>query len=232
MIDVDAIDGMIMISQYDLLWREDVCDGWDFYDISQSLEYKRRGYRVVVPYQKEPWTLHDCGFSKLGNYEKTRKRILEEYSEMFDNKFEEKFYYEMDSMGKRIFDIENELITKKDYSTLIQIDQLIHDENGDLKFRNNDVALVHLFLKIMENETNDRCIEFTFMKRLNFFSEMKEKYKLIKFNLMKIDFNSDPTATDIIKKMISEKQVSTSAINIICAGNCKKANTIMHYLGI
>ena len=36
---VDIIDGLIMITQYDIKWREDIFKGWHFYDASQSREY-------------------------------------------------------------------------------------------------------------------------------------------------------------------------------------------------
>lgn len=42
-VDVMAIDGMFMATQYDIPWREDLFDGWDFYDISQSCEFTRGG---------------------------------------------------------------------------------------------------------------------------------------------------------------------------------------------
>lgn len=58
---VDVIDGLLMATQYDVPWREDLFDGWHFYDISQSLEFKRRGYRVGIPLQTAPWCLHFMG---------------------------------------------------------------------------------------------------------------------------------------------------------------------------
>lgn len=47
--EVIAIDGLIMITQYDIKWREDLFDGWHFYDISQCLEFIKRGYKIAVP---------------------------------------------------------------------------------------------------------------------------------------------------------------------------------------
>ena len=83
--DVQAVDGMLMATQYDLPWREDLFDGWDFYDVSQSLEFRRETYRIVVPYQHTPWCMHDCGRSKLFGYDRGRKILLQEYQEFFHN---------------------------------------------------------------------------------------------------------------------------------------------------
>jgi len=58
---VQAVDGLIMITRYDLPWREDLFTGFHFYDTSQSLEFLKAGYRVAVPAQADPWCLHWCG---------------------------------------------------------------------------------------------------------------------------------------------------------------------------
>jgi glycosyltransferase involved in cell wall biosynthesis len=80
--DVRVVDGLMMATQYDVPWREDVFDGWDFYDISQCVEFSMKGYRIVVPAQKKPWCIHDCGFVNTGNvtYELYRNKFLDEYS--------------------------------------------------------------------------------------------------------------------------------------------------------
>ena len=78
-LEVDAIDGFIMVTQYDIPWREDLFNKWDFYDCSQSMEFKRRGYKVVVPNMKQPWCVHDCGFINLQNYDEEKEKFIVEY---------------------------------------------------------------------------------------------------------------------------------------------------------
>lgn len=78
-LEVEAIDGFIMVTQYDISWREDLFDKWDFYDCSQSMEFKRRGYKVAVPNMKQPWCVHDCGFINLQNYDKEKEKFIAEY---------------------------------------------------------------------------------------------------------------------------------------------------------
>lgn len=77
--EVEAIDGLLMITQYDIPWREDLFDKWDFYDCSQSQEFIRRGYKIVVPWMKEPWCLHDSTISYMTFYDGERQKFLEEY---------------------------------------------------------------------------------------------------------------------------------------------------------
>lgn len=84
--EVAAIDGFLMATAYDIPWREDLFDGWDFYDVSQSIEFRKRGYRIVVPSQREPWCLHDDGrVLSLWNYNKYRHIFFEEYKWFLQN---------------------------------------------------------------------------------------------------------------------------------------------------
>lgn len=77
--EVEAIDGLLMITQYDVPWRDDLFDKWDFYDISQSLEFRKKGYKVVVPNMKMAWCIHDDGFNDLKFYYQERKKLINEY---------------------------------------------------------------------------------------------------------------------------------------------------------
>ena len=77
---VSVIDGHLMVTCVDIPWREDLFDGWDFYDLSQSMEFRERGYNIVVPPQHQPWCLHDDGnILNLYNYNHYRKIFIKEY---------------------------------------------------------------------------------------------------------------------------------------------------------
>lgn len=79
--EVKAVDGLLIATQTDIPWREDIFDGWDFYDVSQSMEMARRGFKVVVPKQKNSWYIHDDKeIVQLWNYDKYRQRFLKEYT--------------------------------------------------------------------------------------------------------------------------------------------------------
>ena len=64
-----ALDGMFLMTAKDISWREDVLSGWDFYDISQSLEFARQGYELWVHAGKQPWCIHDCGYLNITGYD-------------------------------------------------------------------------------------------------------------------------------------------------------------------
>ena len=79
---VEVVDGFIMATQYDLPWREDLFDGWDYYDISQCMEMKRNGYKCVVPKQIRPWCYHDNSYSKMEKYYDYAQVFVKEYQDI------------------------------------------------------------------------------------------------------------------------------------------------------
>ncbi len=78
----EALDGLLLATQYDVTWREDLFDGWDFYDVSQCFEMRRAGYRTAVPYQEHIWCYHDNTYSKMGSYQKYCARFVDEYQDI------------------------------------------------------------------------------------------------------------------------------------------------------
>lgn len=78
--DVEAIDGAFMATQYDLPWRTDLFKGWHFYDTSQTFEFRNAGYRTVIPRQTEPWFIHFNGRKFPGkDYEKAMEIFAKHY---------------------------------------------------------------------------------------------------------------------------------------------------------
>jgi len=55
---VAAIDNLIMITQVDIPWREDLFEGQSFYELAQCVECQKVGYDIVVPKQTTPWCIH------------------------------------------------------------------------------------------------------------------------------------------------------------------------------
>lgn len=82
-IEVDAVDGLMMVTQYDIPWREDLFTQWDYYDISQCYEFRRAGYKTVVPCQKDCWCYHDNKRSLISSYMKCRDIFVREYQDFF-----------------------------------------------------------------------------------------------------------------------------------------------------
>jgi len=77
--EVDCIDGLLMATQYDIPWREDLFKHWDFYDVSQSFEFKKNNYKVVVPFMNSPWVIHDDGCLSLNMYDQEKEIFISNY---------------------------------------------------------------------------------------------------------------------------------------------------------
>lgn len=78
-VEVEAVDGLLMATQYDIPWRADVFKKWDFYDVSQCMEFRNAGYKIVVPRMEKPWIIHDNGMLNLTSYYEERKKFVDEY---------------------------------------------------------------------------------------------------------------------------------------------------------
>lgn len=107
--DVVVIDGLLMATQYDLPWREDLFKGWDFYDCSQSLEFIKAGYKVVVPYMEKPWCLHDNDILNMVNYKKWQSVFRQEYENIYykwtDNGKNEQNNEDVSNIKKAVYQI-------------------------------------------------------------------------------------------------------------------------------
>lgn len=120
---VEALDGLLLATQHDVRWREDIMDGWDFYDISQCIEFKRAGYQAVVARQEYPWCYHDSHSSNMEKYNTYRERFIVEYAADGDFHMPAvwkggKEYYQL---KKQSVDIMNSLIQAEDHKQLQQI---------------------------------------------------------------------------------------------------------------
>jgi hypothetical protein len=76
---VEGLDGLLMVTQYDVPWRDDIIDGFHFYDACHVTEFIRRGYLVGVAKQVEPWCIHyyDSQLPHLAEYTRLQKKFLE-----------------------------------------------------------------------------------------------------------------------------------------------------------
>lgn len=146
--EVKGIDGLIMITQYDLPWRDDIFDGWHFYDLSQSTEFIKKGFKVVVPSQNSAWCIHDCGFINTQNgYEKYRNKFLDNYSQdifplvsILIPTYNQPNYFEKALNSALNQSYKNTEIIICDDSTTNEIQELIKgymDRNDNIKYYHN-----------------------------------------------------------------------------------------------
>lgn len=78
--EVKVIDGSIIITQYDMEWKDDIFKGKYFYDSAQCIEFTKKGYKIVVPKQEQPWCLFNPQNTDFIEFNKDKEKFLEHYS--------------------------------------------------------------------------------------------------------------------------------------------------------
>lgn len=183
---VVAIDGMIMITQYDVNWRKDVFKRFDFYDISQSIEFQQAGYQVGVIHQDYAWCYHDCGHTKFTNYDTERKRFCEEY---------QKFGYQYsDSEEREVQRTKNGEVEKllPTFEAAIiegQIEKAFALINRTMGFFSLNTRLCTLYIigriMLVEKEAKKKAFNISEDSMQN----MIEKFTFYKFLLRRIEYD-------------------------------------------
>lgn len=183
--EVEAIDGLIMITGHDIEWRDDLDLAWDFYDVSQSMEFRRAGYKVVVP-TEQTWCIHDCIQSKLTGYDRARKTILNEYVDFFDEPFEDKGFNELYKMNSQIAQMEKDYLAAGELDKVMEISRMIYQKNDKIVVRNKECLLINAFLHILKREVNAGETCYSFIGSELDFDQMAKKYTAIKFEIWRL----------------------------------------------
>ena len=76
--DVMTVTGNLIATQYDVPWRSDLFPIDSFWAESQCAEFRRRGYRCVVPQQEKEWLF--TGDKRAPIHEASRQAFLDTYS--------------------------------------------------------------------------------------------------------------------------------------------------------
>ncbi len=209
--EVEAVDGMLMATQYDIEWRTDLGLGWDFYDVSQSLEFRRCGLKVGIPRQETAWCMHDCGYSKLMGYDLARKKILLEYPDYFSGPFIERYKgeQEIETLNSKLTEILKSLIMRGEAEYAEEIIKTLNKE----QMRNNELQYVINITELLLAEKKETSLGFT--EGLNDWEEVKNKYICIKFIIQYWENDIDKAEIHSLKEMLQKGEISRQAILVI-----------------
>lgn len=212
-IPVKAIDGLIMITQVDLLWREDLLSGWDFYDISQSLEMDRSGYKVVIPYQKKPWCYHDCGVSEIGKYHAYRHKMIEEYPQYFieDGSEDIEAEYQRQERKSCIRSKMINLINAGAYDQLMDIVTLGRNSLPEDTYIREIVNLMDIYNLEKANAGGDLSEWWHYGE----WEQIYENYQWIRFVLIRMGYQREDERIGIIRELIRERRITVNAVRYI-----------------
>lgn len=213
-----AVDGMLMMTQYDVQWREDLFKKWDFYDISQCFEFQRVGYRIGVMLEKglETSTFHDCGHSKLLNYNEWRRVFCKEYAE---------FGFEADARdtnnAEEASELINQLTQKVDKLMQNNLENaaLVVDKSYEIWPVDNTLIMMKNIFEIYKTEKNNQC-KRCFVKLGDKYEDLAKKYIQYKFLLRELEFDIDENTLLILYEELKELNVSIYALECIMLRSC------------
>jgi len=169
--EVEVIDGFLMATQYDLLWREDIFHGFDFYDISQCMEFRRAGYKIAVPAQKTDWVIHACGAPAFWNYNAEREILLQEYPEIADSGKDRKRILFLHSRQIRLIGLPFAL-TQLGHNVTIPNIEVTLEDGGSINQReleaveelleegHYDLVVTYDFCQAVSNACLDFCVPY------------------------------------------------------------------------
>lgn len=165
--EVETIDDLFMATQYDIIWRDDVLEEQAFCDVSQSLEFQKRGYKVVVSAQEEAWVLYAGSERECMYHESCPSKIFKEYSTFFEKKkrlrilFVHSEQIKLLGIGAALITLGHELT---EYSTRInmlliereQVEQL----EEDLEEGNYDLVVSYDFIPAVSNACESMKVKY------------------------------------------------------------------------
>lgn len=190
-IETTTIDGLLMATQYDILWREDIFDGWDFYDFSQCMEFKKKGYKVAVPYQEDIWCCHDGLSSNLTAYFDYYEKFFQEYIERNNSRVrssEELFSYKINKeYAQKIVVLKKEIEGLFDAGGRSELRQLF--DKAD--FQNNVHLREYKSIIHIDQTEEEKQSERRFWVDGMSASSLISKLRILKYALRRIEYGAD-----------------------------------------
>ncbi len=207
--EVLTVDGLLMATQYDVTWREDLFAGWDLYDVSQCMEFIKCGYKIVVPFQEEAWCYHDCHYPKLTNYFDQYRLFLNEYfgadAALILNEGSNGFSCEQgEALAQAIEDLQEGMKNLIELGDRANLRILLGDQAGlkDQPYMREYAAIVHI----------DRLEEAAQIKQRFWESGMTleqlfQKLRRLKYTLKRIEYDAGDPDAECIRRDYSKYAV-------------------------
>lgn len=211
--EASALDGMFLATQYDIEWDE-TYDGWDFYDITQSIRFKENGYKVVVArgIKDRSWCIHDEGFCVPRHYDVYRQKFCEYYNHYG-------FNYDGDSKERtaaiNVFDSEKNKCIKLGLKEAGDIDVKndMLNQLSDCRVADSELSY---WRQVMEMHTidmqNGRYSPFWPASNLD---ESMQIYYMLKFMMWRMELGCEYEEYGILFEWLRERMISVGALSVV-----------------
>lgn len=209
-IEVQAIDGMLMITQYDIEWDEIEFDKFHFYDISQCMEFRKRGYKIVVPKDDDVWALHDSGISTEYGYDDYRKRFCEKYQkygfsyDKRDDCYSTGIWNDLQTKKKQILKYAENGITKE----LIKLLR----EFGESGYMDTDIFTLRQYIETQNREIGSEVLNNTSKIKWDRFKTLERE---IRWLLWRVELKDSRKAAQILVEKLERGECTLEMAQII-----------------
>lgn len=207
--EVLTVDGLLMATQYDLTWREDLFDGWDFYDVSQCMEFIKGGYKIVVPFQEEAWCYHDCLYSKLTKYFDYHKLFLKEYfgadaALVLRGGSDGSSYEQGEEFAQAIEDMREGMKTLIEQGDRANLRIFLEELSGlkDQPYMREYAAIVHI-----DHQEEAAQIKQRFWEPGMTLEQLLQKLRRLKYTLKRIEYDAGDPDAECIRRDYSKYAV-------------------------
>ncbi len=227
---VEAVDGLLIATQYDIPWREDLFKHFDFYDVSQSFEMRKAGYEILVPYQKEPWVIHDSSFAKLTWYDEGRKICLKEYPEYLyaDGGFEFTYDKEWNDLSDLLAEQIKGMMTDKNWETVGQIMKSYRKAGR----KSSTLEMLGILYDIHEREEKAN-LKNSFFDGCENYKSIYHKYISARFLLRRMELGLEKNTYEQLTDAIQTEKISYEALmELINHGIVDKKTVLKNIINI
>lgn len=215
--EVDAVDGLLIATQYDVLWREDLFQGWDYYDISQCYEFHRKGLKVVVPEQREYWCYHDNRYSRLRDYDYWRKKFVEEYQDIYPFRYSRRITQSQKEMEELINQLTGVLVQHLDKREMKEFAMICSDAGiKDRIWAKEFCEINNIYEAEQKANTKKQLYQGDGESTLKHLRRLKHLLKRIEYDA--------GIQKDILKEIT--EGYSVYAICMVCIGYCKNREKV------
>ena len=219
--EVDALDGLLLVTQYDITWREDIFQGWDYYDISQCYEFHRKGLKVVVPKQKEYWCYHDNRYSRMKDYDRWRQKFVEEYQDISPFEYTEHISEKKQEMEELVKELTKMLEQHLDSGQMLEFSAICKNPHVENQLWASEYCQINsIYCAEQDRNSLKQVYRGNAKDTLACFRRLKHLLKRIEYDAGNVD--------DILRE-ITEKY-SVYAICIVCVGYCKNRKKVYETL--
>ena len=206
-----ALDGLILITQYDVPFRDDLFTGWDFYDVSICFEHKRMGYNVGIICRSygDPVCHHDAEACKIMDYYYFRDVMAAEYADIFPFEPGANLEAENEHIAhkKALEDFYEMLLRMEKNSNLETIMDLILD-NRKIIFGHRELASLKKIMLIAQSE-KENMEKIMFWQDGETINDLLARLKKLRFAILRIKFKND---VSLMRNVLNNDEYSYPAI--------------------